>query len=131
MSKLVDEQKIERIYTVPLNKAYEHIHTKRAKKAVTLLREFLGRHMKAQGEKVKISNALNASIFSRGMQKPPRKVKIRVIKEGVLVSAYLTDEKIVTEKKEEKPEAKKEAAQDAKVEPKKEETEKKVGEVKK
>ncbi len=120
--------KIERIYTVPLGDCYHGVRSTRTKKAVTMLRTFVKKHMKAENEII-ISNALNTFLWKGGMQKPPRKVKIRTIKEGDVVRAFLHDEKIEApkpapkkeeakaEKKEEKP---KEAPQEEKVEKPKE-----------
>jgi large subunit ribosomal protein L31e len=98
--------KVERIYTIPLGDAYDAVRNKRAPKAVKILREYLTRHMKA--EQVLLSEALNKYIWERSIQKPPRKVKVRVIKEDATARAYLADEKIEepkkeAEKKEEKP----------------------------
>ena len=122
-------EKTERIYTVPLRKAYDYTRTKRARKAVKLLRAFLARHMKTGQENVFISEAVNSRIWKRSISHPPRKIKVRVLKEGEKATAYLMEEKPgakaeekkgkkSTEKKEEKPAEKKE-------EPKKEEEEEK------
>ncbi len=101
--------KLERIYTIPLGDAYEAIRNKRTRKAVKLIREFVGRHMKAEEEDIKLSMALNEYLWERSIQKPPRKVKVRLIKEDGKVKAYLADEKIEEPKKEEKKEKPKEA----------------------
>lgn len=119
-------EKLERIYTVPLGEAYEAIRGKRAMKAVKLLREFIGRHMKAEDEDIALSNALNSYLWKRSIQKPPRKVKVRLIKEEDRVKAYLADEKIEEVKKEEKKEKPKEAPKEEKTP-----TEKKEEELKK
>lgn len=93
--------KIERVYTVPLGEAYTTIRQKKAKRAVNLMQAFLQRHMKS--DNVRLSNALNALLWRDGIQKPPRRVRIKAIKdEAGMVRAYLVDEK-VEEKKEEKP----------------------------
>ncbi len=112
-------EKLERIYTVPLRNAYGYVRTKRTKRAVKLLREFLCRHMKAEEGDVAISNALNSYIWQRSMQKPPRRVKIRAIKEDGRVMAYLADEKIEEAKKEEKKKPKEEKKEEKTAEEKK------------
>ena len=66
---MVDAVKLERLYTVPLQKAYEHVRTKRAKRTVKILRKFLSRHMKVPEASVRISNALNGIIWKSGIQK--------------------------------------------------------------
>ena len=120
--------KLERIYTVPLGDAYEVPRNKRVPRAVKILRAFIARHMKADGEKIALSEALNKHLWRSSIQKPPRRVKVRLIKEEGSIHAYLADEKIEEKKKEEKKEAKKkeeakmtEKVEEKKPEPKKEE----------
>jgi large subunit ribosomal protein L31e len=80
----------ERIYVIPLAKARNGPRNKRAKKAVRYLREFMERHFKP--ESLVISQEVNEKIWSRGIQKPPRKIKIRATKNiDGLVVCYLAD----------------------------------------
>ncbi len=117
---------LERVYTIPLGEAYDYSRVKRARRAVKMVRSFLSRHMKAEASNVRISEATNELIWGRGMQKPPRKIKVRAVKDGARVLAYLMDEKVGEEKKaEKKPEKKEEPAKgkpaEAKAAPKPEE----------
>ncbi len=119
--------KVERIYTVPLGDAYDKPRNKRCPRAVKILKGFITKHMKLDGGKIVLSSALNSYIWRDSIQKPPRRVKVRLIKEDETVRAYLSDEKIEAPKKEEKkPEAKKEEAkkEPVKEEPKKEQAKK-------
>jgi large subunit ribosomal protein L31e len=68
----------ERIYIVPLAKARKGPRNKWAKKSIRFLREFLNRHFKP--ESLVISQEVNEKIWERGIQKPPRKLKVRVTK---------------------------------------------------
>jgi len=80
----------ERIYTIPLAKARNGPRNKRAKKAIRYLREFMERHFKP--ESLVISQEVNEKIWSRGIQKPPRKIKIRATKNiDGLVVCYLAE----------------------------------------
>ena len=87
--ELIEEPKEEiideRIYTVPLAKARHGPRNKYAKKAIRFLREYMTRHMKP--EALIISQEVNEQIWSRGIQKPPRKLKIRATKnvDGLVV----------------------------------------------
>jgi large subunit ribosomal protein L31e len=114
---------IERIYVVPLRSAYESPRTGRSRKAVKMLRGFISRHMKANAENVSISEGVNRAVWKRGIQKPPRKIKVRVVKKGESVSVMLLEEKEGGAKKEKKAREKKEgkAAGKKAEEPKKEE----------
>ncbi len=112
---------LERIYTIPLGDAYLVPRNKRGRRAVNLVRDFIAKHMKAKDERLSISMAINSYILKCGIEKPPRKIKIRVIKEdGETIKVYMSDEKIVEKKKEDKKgdEKKPEVKKD---EPKKEE----------
>ena len=82
----------ERIYTIPLGRALVRPPKKRAPRAITLIREFIKKHMKMdtsasaeqeRGElpKLSISNAVNEKIWSRSIKKPPRKIRVRVTKD--------------------------------------------------
>ncbi len=107
----------ERIYTIPLGKAYEKPRTKRTPRAVKLVRAFIKRHMKVESENdVKISNNLNKVLWSRSIQKPPRRVRVRaIVKEGIAY-VYHVDEQIPEPKDKEKKETKEEKTKDKKEE---------------
>lgn len=78
----------ERIYIVPLAKARRGPRTKWAKKAIRYTREYMTRHFKP--ESLKISQEVNEAIWSRGIKKPPRKLKLRATKNiDGLVVVYL------------------------------------------
>ena len=120
---------LERIYTIPLAAAYEYIRTKRARRAIKVIREFALRHMKA--EDAKISEGVNAAIFRNGMQKPPRRIKVRIVKgEDAVAKVWLIgeEEKIKEDakKKDDAKKASEKKAEEAK--PKSEATTKKAEE---
>jgi len=95
--------KLERIYTVPFGDAYAASRNVRVPKAIKILRTFATRHMKAKGLRVVISEALNMHLWEHSIQRPPRRVKVRLVKEEDSVMAYLADEKVeAKDKKEEK-----------------------------
>ncbi len=78
----------ERIYIVPLAKARKGPRNKRAKKAIRYLREYMARHFKP--ESLVITQEVNERIWQHGIQKPPRKLKIRATKNiDGLVVVYL------------------------------------------
>jgi len=86
----------ERIYTIPLRRAWLVQPRRRAPKAIGIIKGFIQRHMKVgvrpeAGEeefleeeekpRVIISNELNELIWRRGAEKPPRKVRVRAAKD--------------------------------------------------
>ena len=72
---MVDE--LERIYTVPLRDAYKTVKVKRTSRAAKILKSFLARHMRTQQERVKLGAEVNSLIWSKGMEKPPRRIKVK------------------------------------------------------
>jgi len=97
---------LERIYTIPLRSAYDAVRGKRSRKAVKIVRGFISRHMKAELENVSMSEEVNKLIWKRGIQKPPRKIKVRAVKAGENVSVLLVDEKVEEAKVEKAPKKK-------------------------
>jgi large subunit ribosomal protein L31e len=89
----VPEEEIidERIYTVPLRKAYwTGSRLKRANRSVRILQKFVERHMKP--EMILIQPEVNEKIWERGIQKPPRRIRIRATKNDEnLVRVYLAE----------------------------------------
>lgn len=90
----------ERFYTIPLGKAWISKRKKRAPKAVKIIRNFVMKHMKVrteveeeeEPERLVIDNEVNEKLWSRGIEKPPRKIRVRVVKdkEG-LVTVHLIE----------------------------------------
>lgn len=98
----MSEAELERIYIIPLRDAYEASRRRRAKRAINIIKEFAMRHMKT--EEVKLSEGVNHLVWSRGIEKPPRRIKVvmRKDKEGV-VEVMLPEEaeKLKEEKEKE------------------------------
>ena len=89
----------EKIFTIPLREVFAKSRVRRAEDASKLVRKFLIRHMKT--ENVKIGKSINEDIWKKGMQKPPRKVRVHAIKEEDTVYAELLGVEIKTPSKEE------------------------------
>jgi len=79
----------ERFYTIPLRKVWISPRKKRAPKAGRLVKSFVMKHMKVrteadeeeEAERLVISNEVNEKLWSRGIEKPPRKIRVRVVKD--------------------------------------------------
>jgi len=89
----------EKIFTIPLREAFELERQKRARNASKIVRAFLTRHMKS--ENIKIGKSINEAIWKRGINKPPRKLRIHVLKEEDIIYAELLGVEIKTPSKEE------------------------------
>ena len=93
--KKEEEEEIveERIYTVPLAKAWIMPPNKRASRAMRMLRSFIIKHMKLEARREEeseeeeepkqlvISNEVNERVWGRGIEKPPRKIRVRAAKD--------------------------------------------------
>jgi large subunit ribosomal protein L31e len=108
---------LERIYTIPLAEAYEAVRNKRGKRAIKIIREFALRHMKA--DETRISEGVNSAILRDSIQKPPRRIKVRIVKgEDNLARVWLIGEeekiKEALDKKKKDEEAKKKQEEEKK-----------------
>jgi len=89
----------EKIFTIPLREVFPKGRVHRTKDASKLVREFLIKNMKS--ENVKIGKSINENLWKRGIQKPPRRIRIHAIKEEDIVYAELLGVEIKTPSKEE------------------------------
>ncbi|MBW2985432.1 60S ribosomal protein L31 [Candidatus Woesearchaeota archaeon] len=105
---MAEEIILERTYNVPLRKEFLKVPKyKRAKKAVTALKQFLVKHMKS--DNVKIGKYLNDEIWKHGIKNPPHHVKLNAVKDkdglitAELVGAPVDKKEEEETKKEEEP----------------------------
>ena len=93
-----DELMQERLYTIPLRKLHKVSRTRRAPVAMRMIEDFIVRHMKPErdgeiltkasdaksgsGEEKQlfIDPPVNNYVWSRGIEKPPSKVRVRALK---------------------------------------------------
>jgi len=93
----------ERIYTIPLREAWRSPRKNRTPRARRLIRNFIQRHMKIglkvgleeeeeEEGRLIISNEVNEWVWRRGIEKPPRKVRVRAVKDkDGNVTVYLAE----------------------------------------
>jgi large subunit ribosomal protein L31e len=75
----MSEEKMEeltRTYVVPLGVVFEAPPYRRAKKAISVVRDFATRHMKAK--QVSIDAEVNELIWARGIKHPPRRITLEM-----------------------------------------------------
>jgi large subunit ribosomal protein L31e len=83
------EETTTRVYTINLGKARITAEHKRTDRVINMIREFAERHMKSN--EIKLDQDLNRQLWSRGKTNPPRKVRVKMVKEedgAVTVSLY-------------------------------------------
>lgn len=75
-------EETSRVYTIPLSEAWLSPRKHRAKRAINMIKEFAVRHMKAEdATKVKIDEKVNEVIWERGIEKPPRRITVKMEKD--------------------------------------------------
>ena len=72
-------EELERVYTVPLWRAWVTPRYRRTERAINLIKEYAVHHMKAKT--IKISEELNEMMWTRGIQNPPRRVTVKMAKD--------------------------------------------------
>ena len=91
MSESPDSIVEERIYTVPFSKTVygrRIPRPRRTPRAMRHLRAFVKRHLRC--DDVIIDPEVNEFMWARGIQHPPRKIRIRAVKtEEDIVTVYL------------------------------------------
>ena len=113
----------EKVFNIPLREAFEKQRNARASNAMKTVREFLIKNTKT--DNIKIGKSINDVIWKEGIQKPPRKVRVHIIKEDNVIYAELLGVEIKTpskeevKKKEEKKKEKKEKIKEERKERKK------------
>ena len=104
MISLSEEEELSRVYTINLSKVWLAPRIRRAKRAVNMIREFAQRHMKS--EEIKIDQSLNEKLWERSIRHPPRRIRVKMMKDVddvVTVSLYTEEVKEEEKKEEEKP----------------------------
>ena len=88
MSKKENEEGA--IYTIPLKRVFIASVKSRSPRAIKLLRSFLQKHLKV--EDIIITNEVNERIWGRGIEKPPRRIRVKAVKskEGT-ATVYLAE----------------------------------------
>ena len=73
------EESESRVYTINLGKAWITPSYKRTDRVINMIREFAIKHMKT--EDVKLDQDLNRHVWSNGKTNPPRRVRVKMVKD--------------------------------------------------
>ena len=97
------EESLSRVYTINLGKAWLTPRYRRTDRVMNMVREFATKNMKS--DEVKIDQDLGRHIWARGKTNPPRKVRVKMVKdEDDIVTVSLYEEAVEVEEEEEKKE---------------------------
>ncbi|MHC1625124.1 MAG: 50S ribosomal protein L31e [Methermicoccaceae archaeon] len=83
----------EMVYTIPLRNAKRAPRWKRANRAIREVYAFLSRHTKTDPSMIKLDSTINEYIWSRGIQKPPSKIRVRAVRfeDGTVVTELVSE----------------------------------------
>ena len=87
--KQMSSEELTRIETVNLGKAWLTPRYRRTDRVVNMIRDFAKKHMKS--DDIKLDQDLNRQIWKRGKTNPPRRARLRMVKDDdgtVVVSLY-------------------------------------------
>ena len=77
------EESVSRIYTINFGKALLTPRYRRTDRVVNMIREFARKHMKT--DEVKLDQELNRHVWKKGKANPPRRLRVRMMKDGIVV----------------------------------------------
>jgi large subunit ribosomal protein L31e len=77
----------EKIYTINLTEAYKKALRRRSPYAVRIVKEHVKTHTKAK--EVRIGKNLNEAIWVRGIKRPARSVRVKVVRDGDIAKVEL------------------------------------------
>jgi large subunit ribosomal protein L31e len=100
------EESLSRVYTINLGKAWLTPRYRRTDRVINMVREFAVKNMKS--DEVKIDQDLSRHIWARGKTNPPRKVRVKMVKDEddiVTVSLYEEAAEMAEEEEREEEEA--------------------------
>ncbi|MEM0199186.1 MAG: 50S ribosomal protein L31e [Desulfurococcaceae archaeon] len=66
------------VHVIPLKRVYFGRRFNRADRAVRLIKKYVARHFK-DAEKIVIDPAVNQYVWSRGREKPPRRITVEIM----------------------------------------------------
>ena len=94
------EESLSRVYTINLGKAWLTPRYRRTDRVINMVREFAIKNMKS--DEVKIDQDLSRHIWARGKTNPPRKVRVKMVKdEDDIVTVSLYEEAVEMAEEEE------------------------------
>ena len=82
-----EDEEDERIYTIPLRKTRNVPRPRRAPHAIREIKRYIAKHMKTEVDSVWIHPPVNEFIWSRGIESPPLKIRLkakRIEEEGAI-----------------------------------------------
>lgn len=70
----------EQIFTIPLRITKSVPRTKRSPRAIKAIKDYVKKHMRVDEDDVWIDPEINEAIWKRGIQNPPKKLRVKALK---------------------------------------------------
>jgi large subunit ribosomal protein L31e len=70
----------EHIFIIPLRVTKTVPRTKRSPRAIKAIKDYIVKHMRVEEEDVWVDPEVNEAIWKRGIQNPPRKLRVKALK---------------------------------------------------
>jgi large subunit ribosomal protein L31e len=70
----------EQIFTIPLRITKSVPRTKRSPRAIKAIKDYVKKHMRVDEDDVWIDPEVNEAIWKRGIQNPPKKLRVKALK---------------------------------------------------
>ncbi len=77
---MAEEEQEERVMNIPLRSVLKAPRTKRLPTAIEVVRDYVVRHTRAKREDVWIDPEVNKLLWTRGIERPPKRVQLKTIK---------------------------------------------------
>lgn len=82
----------EKLIKIPLREVKKASRNSRANKAINKTKEAISKHLNVSEEKIYLDNSINEEIWEKGIEKPPKEIRIRARKfEDGVVEAEVAD----------------------------------------
>lgn len=90
---MVEEEELERIFTIPLRATKSVPQPKRVNYAIKYIKKYIAKHMKGEFSNVWLDEPVNHKLWARGREHPPPSIRVKAVKfEDDLIEVTLPEE---------------------------------------
>ena len=85
---MAEKNETEKIFTIPLGKTYKRkSERKRSPYSIRIVKDYVKTHTKAKT--IKLGEELNKAVWERGIRRPARSVRVKIVMDGGVAKAEL------------------------------------------
>ena len=90
---MVEDEELERVFTIPLRESKRVPQPKRANHAMVSIKKYIAKHMKGELSDVWIDEPVNRKLWSKGRKHIPSNIRVKAVKfEDNLIEVTLPEE---------------------------------------